>query len=118
MFYSSGNWDTEVFDHPERFDLSRSPNPHLGFGGGGLHFCLGAQWPAAQLRAFFGDLLCVQLPGYIQASRARVYVPGNLHHAVRSMPCYFLRSAQRAIRSRSSFARSQQPAVPNSRRRP
>ena len=35
MFYASGNWDTEVFDRPERFDLSRKPNPHLGFGGGG-----------------------------------------------------------------------------------
>ena len=42
MFYSSGNWDTEVFEHPERLDLGRSPNPHLGFGGGGVHFCLGA----------------------------------------------------------------------------
>ena len=42
MFYSSGNWDDEVFDQPERFDLSRKPNPHVGFGGGGLHFCLGA----------------------------------------------------------------------------
>ena len=33
MFYASGNWDTEVFDRPERFDLNRKPNAHLGFGG-------------------------------------------------------------------------------------
>ncbi len=61
MFYSSGNFDTEVFEHPERLDLSRSPNPHVGFGGGGVHFCLGANLARAQLRAIFGELLH-QLP--------------------------------------------------------
>ncbi len=86
MFYPSGNWDTEVFDHPERFDLSRSPNPHVGFGGGGLHFCLGAHVARAQLRAIFGELLG-QLPD-IQASDA-TYVAGNFVHAVRSLPCTF-----------------------------
>lgn len=86
MFYPSGNWDTEAFDHPERFDLSRSPNPHVGFGGGGLHFCLGAHVARAQLRAIFGELLR-QLPD-IQASDA-TYVAGNFVHAVRSLPCTF-----------------------------
>jgi cytochrome P450 len=86
MFYPSGNWDTEAFDHPERFDLSRSPNPHLGFGGGGVHFCLGANVGRAQLRAIFGELL-QQLPD-IQAGDP-TYVPGNFIHAVRSMPCSF-----------------------------
>ena len=86
MFYSSGNWDTEVFDHPERLDLSRSPNPHVGFGGGGLHFCLGAHVARAQLRAIIGELLR-QLPG-IQAGEP-TYVAGNFIHAMRSMPCTF-----------------------------
>jgi cytochrome P450 len=86
MFYSSGNWDTEVFDHPERLDLSRSPNPHVGFGGGGLHFCLGAHVARAQLRAIFGELLR-QLPD-IQAGDP-AYVAGNFIHAVHSMPCTF-----------------------------
>ncbi len=86
MFYPSGNWDTEAFDHPERFDLSRSPNPHVGFGGGGLHFCLGAHVARAQLRAIFSELLG-QLPD-IQASDA-TYVAGNFVHAVRSLPCTF-----------------------------
>ncbi|MBF6470166.1 cytochrome P450, partial [Nocardia beijingensis] len=40
LFYSSANWDTEVFDHPDRLDLSRDPNPHVSFGGGGIHHCL------------------------------------------------------------------------------
>ena len=86
MFYPSGNWDTEVFEHPERLDLSRSPNPHVGFGGGGVHFCLGAHVARAQLRAIFGELLR-QLPD-IQAGEP-AYVPGNFFHSVRSMPCTF-----------------------------
>jgi cytochrome P450 len=86
MFYSSGNWDTEVFERPDHFDLSRSPNPHVGFGGGGAHFCLGAHVARAQLRAIFGELLR-QLPD-IQASDA-TYVAGNFVHAVRSLPCTF-----------------------------
>ncbi|OBI38263.1 cytochrome [Mycobacterium sp. E1386] len=86
MFYPSGNWDTEAFDHPERFDLARDPNPHVGFGGGGVHFCLGAHVARAQLRAIFGELLR-QLPD-IQAGEP-IYVAGNFIHAVRSMPCRF-----------------------------
>jgi cytochrome P450 len=86
MFYPSGNWDTEVFEHPERLDLSRSPNPHVGFGGGGVHFCLGAHVARAQLRAIFSELLR-QLPD-IQAGDP-AYVPGNFIHAIRSMPCTF-----------------------------
>jgi cytochrome P450 len=86
MFYSSGNFDTAVFDHPERLDLGRSPNPHVGFGGGGVHFCLGAHVARAQLRAIFSELLH-QLPD-IQAGEPN-YVPGNFIHGVRSMPCTF-----------------------------
>ena len=84
MFYASGNWDEEAFDHPERFDLGRNPNPHVGFGGGGVHFCLGAHVARAQLRAIFGELLR-QVPD-IEAGDP-VYVPGNFIHAIRSMPC-------------------------------
>ena len=43
LFYCSANRDEAAFDHPEAFNLQRSPNPHLGFGGGGPHFCLGNQ---------------------------------------------------------------------------
>jgi cytochrome P450 len=86
MFYPSGNWDTEVFDHPQRFDLSRDPNPHVGFGGGGVHFCLGAHVARAQLRAIFAELLA-QLPD-IQAGDP-AYVPSNFIHGIRSMPCRF-----------------------------
>ncbi|WNG85837.1 cytochrome P450 [Mycobacterium sp. ITM-2016-00317] len=83
MFYSSGNRDTSVFDRPECLDLGRDPNPHLGFGGGGRHFCLGAHVARAQLRAILGELL-TQIPG-LQAGEPS-YVAGNFIHAVRRMP--------------------------------
>ena len=42
MFYPSANRDETQFTDPDRFDISRTPNPHVAFGGGGTHFCLGA----------------------------------------------------------------------------
>lgn len=82
MFYSSGNRDTAVFDHPERLDLARDPNPHLGFGGGGRHFCLGAHVARAQLRAIIGQLL-TQIPDLCAGEAS--YVAGNFVHAIRRM---------------------------------
>ena len=63
LFYPSGNWDVDVFADPDRFDLSRDPNPHLGFGGGGAHFCLGNQLAKGALRALFSELL-TRLPDF------------------------------------------------------
>ncbi|MBX7430808.1 cytochrome P450 [Mycobacterium sp. Y57] len=57
LFYCSANRDETVFGHPQAFDVSRSPNPHLGFGGGGPHFCLGNQLAKAELRNLFRELL-------------------------------------------------------------
>jgi cholest-4-en-3-one 26-monooxygenase len=42
MFYRSANFDEDVFDDPYRFNILRDPNPHVGFGGSGAHFCIGA----------------------------------------------------------------------------
>jgi cholest-4-en-3-one 26-monooxygenase len=42
MFYRSANFDDEVFDEPNKFDIMRNPNPHVGFGGTGAHYCVGA----------------------------------------------------------------------------
>lgn len=57
MFYHSGNRDPEVFADPQAFDIGRSPNPHVGFGGGGPHFCLGSHLARTQLRSLFHELL-------------------------------------------------------------
>ncbi len=57
LFYCSANRDEAVFDKPGEFNLQRSPNPHLGFGGGGPHFCLGNQLAKTELRNLFRELL-------------------------------------------------------------
>lgn len=57
MFYGSGNRDEAAFDEPYRFDVSRDPNYHVGFGGGGVHYCLGASLARTQLRCIFRELL-------------------------------------------------------------
>ena len=51
MWYPSANRDPEVFDEPYKFDITRSPNRHLAFGGYGAHFCLGANLARWELRA-------------------------------------------------------------------
>ena len=56
MLYGAGNRDPKVFKDPERFDVLRSPNPHLGFGGPGPHFCLGANLARRELAVVFRDL--------------------------------------------------------------
>jgi len=53
LFYRSANFDEDVFDAPGRFDIMRSPNPHLGFGGTGTHYCLGANLARLEIELMF-----------------------------------------------------------------
>ncbi|MET7850478.1 cytochrome P450 [Streptomyces avermitilis] len=62
IFYSSANHDPEVFEHPDDFDITRDPNPHLGFGGGGPHFCLGKSLAVVEIDLIFGAIADV-MPG-------------------------------------------------------
>lgn len=57
MWHISANRDEEVFADPFRFDIERSPNDHVGFGGGGAHFCLGANLARSELRLIFHELV-------------------------------------------------------------
>ncbi|MFF0548439.1 cytochrome P450 [Streptomyces sp. NPDC004311] len=57
LYYASANRDEAVFPDPDAFVITRSPNPHLGFGGGGPHFCLGAHLARVEMRALFHELL-------------------------------------------------------------
>jgi cytochrome P450 len=57
LLYGAANRDPEVFDDPERFDARRDPNPHVGFGGPGPHFCLGAHLARREVSVVFRQLL-------------------------------------------------------------
>ncbi|QNS06504.1 cytochrome P450 [Streptomyces xanthii] len=56
LFYSSANHDPEVFTDPDTFDIKRDPNPHLGFGGGGPHFCLGKSLAVLEIDLIFNAI--------------------------------------------------------------
>jgi len=57
LYYWAANRDPEVFDDPLRFDVGRTPNDHLGFGGPGPHYCLGAHLARREIGVMFGELL-------------------------------------------------------------
>jgi cholest-4-en-3-one 26-monooxygenase len=56
MFYRSANFDEEVFENPEQFDVLRNPNPHVGFGGTGAHYCLGANLARLEIDLIFNAI--------------------------------------------------------------
>ncbi|MGQ4333234.1 cytochrome P450 [Streptomyces hayashii] len=75
IFYASANRDPEVFDRPDDFDVTRDPNPHLGFGGGGPHFCLGKSLAVLEINLIFNaiadampDLLLVEDPRRLRSA--------------------------------------------------
>jgi cytochrome P450 len=87
LFYHSGNRDETAFGDPWRFDVTREPNHHLGFGGGGPHYCLGASLARTQLRSLFGELLRT-LPD-IEAGPPEMFRSSSFIHGVKRMECSF-----------------------------
>lgn len=83
MIYSSGNRDENVFERADVFDITRSPNPHVGFGGGGPHFCMGNFVAKMQLREIFDQLLH-RVPT-LQLGEPE-YLTGNFVRAVKHVP--------------------------------
>lgn len=63
LYYGSANRDDAVFDHPDRFDVRRDPNPHVGFGGPGPHFCLGAHLARREIALLIGEVFR-QIPDF------------------------------------------------------
>ena len=66
LFYRSANFDEDAFDHPERFDILRDPNPHLGFGGTGTHYCLGVNLAKLEIELIF-NAIADAMPGIHKA---------------------------------------------------
>jgi cytochrome P450 len=86
LFYSSANRDEEAFEQPGRFDITRDPNRHVGFGGGGPHYCLGASLARTQLRSIFTEIL-TRVPD-IEAAEPEIF-PSAFIHGVKRMECSF-----------------------------
>ena len=84
MFYSSANRDEQAIERPHELDLARHPNPHISFGGGGIHHCLGNQLARFQLRALFVELL-TRCPDIVAGEPE--LSPGSFFHVVKRMPC-------------------------------
>lgn len=70
MFYSSANFDTDVFDDPYTFDITRDPNPHLGFGGTGPHYCVGVNLARLQIGLIF-EAIADHMPNIKKAGEPR-----------------------------------------------
>jgi len=89
FFHVSANRDEAVFEEPQRFDVTRSPNPHMAFGGGGPHFCLGANLARMEIRVMFEHLLdrmpAIEPAGSPERLRSR-FINGVKHLPVRFPP--------------------------------
>jgi cytochrome P450 len=84
LLYTSANRDEAVFSDPWYFDISRSPNDHVGFGGGGPHHCLGANLVRTQLRCLFSELV-TRVPRLDVGEPE--YLTANFIHGIKRMPC-------------------------------
>jgi len=89
VFYASANRDEDVFGRPAEFDIGREPNPHVGFGGGGPHFCLGRHLAALEMRVLL-QALAERMPDLAldgEVSRLRSsFLNGVKHMPVRFTP--------------------------------
>ncbi|HKC49448.1 MAG TPA: cytochrome P450 [Myxococcota bacterium] len=94
MYYGAANRDPSVFVDPERFDVTRDPNPHVAFGGGGAHFCLGAHIARVEIEAMLRELL-VRLPD-IEPTGPAVYLPSTFISGPKHLPVRFSPGAKRS----------------------
>ncbi|MEU1776389.1 MULTISPECIES: cytochrome P450 [Streptomyces] len=90
LLYASANRDASVFRDPDEFDITRSPNPHLGYGGGGPHHCLGAHLAKLEMKALFRAML-TRLGG-VRTSGTAVLVDSNFDNRVGALPFTFGRN--------------------------
>ncbi|GAA0829743.1 cytochrome P450 [Streptosporangium amethystogenes subsp. fukuiense] len=87
LFYGSANRDETVFPDADRFDITRDTKPHVGFGGPGPHFCLGANLARQEIRAMFRELL-TRLPEIRSVGEPELLV-SNFDNSVRSQAFTF-----------------------------
>jgi cytochrome P450 len=91
FWHTSANRDETVFDDPNVFDIGRTPNNHMAFGGGGPHFCLGANLARMEIRVMF-DRLLDRMPDIHQAGEEQ-HLQSNFINGVKHLPVAFAPSA-------------------------
>lgn len=84
VWYPSANRDADVFERPFEFDVGRDPNPHVGFGGRGPHFCLGSNLARLEIKALFEELTR-RLPD-IDATDSPARLRSNFIHGIKHLP--------------------------------
>jgi cytochrome P450 len=84
LWYVSANRDESKFPNPWMFDVSRTPNPHVGFGGGGAHFCLGANLARREITVAFEELHR-QIPD-IEATEEPARLLSAFIHGIKRLP--------------------------------
>jgi cholest-4-en-3-one 26-monooxygenase len=94
LFYASANHDERVFTDPFTFDIGRDPNPHLGFGGGGPHFCLGTHLARMNLKIIFETILD-RMPDIAPAGEPR-RLRSNFVNGIKELPVRFAPSTPSA----------------------
>jgi cytochrome P450 len=87
LWYCSANRDEAVFENPHHFDVTRTPNEHVGFGGPGPHFCLGANLARREIRVIF-DRIFKRLPD-LEITGPPDRLQSNFIHGIKRMPCAF-----------------------------
>lgn len=87
LWYESANRDERVFDDPDRFDVTRSPNEHVGFGAGGPHFCLGANLARREIGVMFTELLH-WMPD-IHTTTEPDHLQSGFIHGIKRLRCEF-----------------------------
>jgi cholest-4-en-3-one 26-monooxygenase len=94
LYYASANFDEEVFDDPFTFDIRRDPNDHLTFGGGGEHFCLGANLARSEIKAMIREF-ATRLPD-VELVEEPLRMRSDFINGVNRMPVRFTPAAPSA----------------------
>jgi cytochrome P450 len=87
LWYNSANRDEAAFENPYRFDVTRTPNEHAGFGGPGPHYCLGANLARREIRVMFREIFR-RMPD-LEITGPPEMLQSNFIHGIKRMPCRF-----------------------------
>ena len=87
LWYNSGNRDEEVFADPFRFDVRRTPNEHVAFGGPGPHYCMGAHLARREITIMFREIFRTLPDLEITSEPDRLW--SNFVHGIKHMDCRF-----------------------------